>query len=96
MESREQQLMTLLGLTARALTDMTASMTAFSFELLRSDDPVTRAAARKMIDRMMTLSAGLDEHWRLLAKLSGDYGEQEPLAAAARVLSDGPPRLPSN
>lgn len=96
MESREQQLMTLLGLTARALTDMTASVTAFSFELLRSEDPVTRAAARKMIDRMMTLSAGLDEHWRLLAQLSGGYGQREAVDATTHVSTDGPPRLPSN
>ncbi|NBF08852.1 hypothetical protein [Pseudomonas sp. Fl4BN1] len=96
MESKEQQLMTLLGLTARTLTDMTASMTAFSFELLRSEDPVTCAAARKMIDRMMTLSAGLDEHWRLLAELSGVYAEQGPIDSTVQISSDGAPRLPSN
>ncbi|BAQ76532.1 uncharacterized protein POS17_4838 [Pseudomonas sp. Os17] len=96
MESREQQLMTLLGLTARALTDMTASVTAFSFELLRSEDPLTRAAARKMIDRMMTLSAGLDEHWRLLAELSGVHAEQGPMDASSRISMEGPPRLPPN
>ncbi|WP_414159566.1 hypothetical protein ACMGG8_10750 [Pseudomonas sp. BNK-45] len=96
MESREQQLMTLLGLTARALTDMTASVTAFSFELLRSEDPLTRAAARKMIDRMMTLSAGLDEHWRLLAELSGVHAEQGSMDASSRISMDGPPRLPPN
>ncbi|MGZ0782664.1 hypothetical protein ACXM5X_06830 [Pseudomonas saponiphila] len=96
MESREQQLMTLLGLTARALTDMTASVTAFSFELLRSEDPLTRAAARKMIDRMMTLSAGLDEHWRLLAELSGVHAEQGPMDVPPQISVDGPPRLPPN
>lgn len=96
MESREQQLMTLLGLTARALTDMTASVTAFSFELLRSEDPLTRAAARKMIDRMMTLSAGLDEHWRLLAELSGVHAEQGAMDASSRISMEGPPRLPPN
>ncbi len=51
MESKEQQLMELLGLTARSLTHLTASMTSMSFELLRSDDKVTREAARRMIDR---------------------------------------------
>ncbi|MGC5703236.1 hypothetical protein J4P02_23860 [Pseudomonas sp. NFXW11] len=96
MESKEQQLMTLLGLTARALTDMTASVTAFSFELLRSEDPVTRAASRKMIDRMLTLSAGLDEHWRLLAELSGSHGGQGPIDSTAQVAVDHPPRLPPN
>jgi hypothetical protein len=43
MESKEQQLMELLGLTARSLTHLTASMTSMSFELLRSDDKVSRA-----------------------------------------------------
>lgn len=57
MESKEQQLMELLGLTARSLTYLTASMTSMSFELLRSDDKVTREAARRMIDRMVTISA---------------------------------------
>ncbi|ERO64130.1 MULTISPECIES: hypothetical protein [Pseudomonas] len=96
MESKEQQLMTLLGLTARALTDMTASVTTFSFELLRSDDQVTRDAARKMIDRMMTLSAGLDEHWRLLAQLSGTYPGQGPAESRVPVSMDSLPRLPPN
>ncbi len=88
--------MTLLGLTARALTDMTASVTTFSCELLRSDDQVTRDAARKMIDRMMTLSAGLDEHWRLLAQLSGTYPGQGPAESRVPVSMDSLPRLPPN
>lgn len=88
--------MTLLGLTARALTDMTASVTAFSFELLRSEDQVTRAAARKMIDRMMSISAGLDEHWRLLAELSADYPGRGPVDTTAQIPSEGLPRLPPN
>lgn len=88
--------MTLLGLTARALTDMTASVTTFSFELLRSDDQVTRDAARKMIDRMMTLSAGLDEHWRLLAQLSGTYPGQGPAESRVPLSMDSLPRLPPN
>lgn len=32
MESKEKQLMELLGLTARSLTHLTASMTSMSFE----------------------------------------------------------------
>ena len=45
MESKEQQLMELLGLTARSLTHLTASMTSMSFELMRSEDEVTKAPA---------------------------------------------------
>ena len=71
MESKEQLLMELLGLTARSLTHLTASMTSMSFELLRSEDEVTKAAGRRMIDRMATISAGLDEHWRLIGELTG-------------------------
>jgi hypothetical protein len=71
MDSKEQQLMELLGLTARSLTHLTASVTSMSFELLRSDDEVTKAAGRRMIDRMATISTGLDEHWRLIGELTG-------------------------
>ncbi len=71
MDSKEQQLMELLGLTARSLTHLTASVTSMSFELLRSDDEVTKAAGRRMIDRMATISSGLDEHWRLIGELTG-------------------------
>ncbi|MBK5536776.1 hypothetical protein JFV28_30300 [Pseudomonas sp. TH05] len=96
MQTKEQQLMALLGLTARALTDMTASMTTLSFELLRSEDDVTRNAARQMIDRMMTISAGLDEQWRLLAELGGQQAEPDPLLNVAQITAQGPPGLPSN
>lgn len=91
MQTKEQQLMALLGLTARALTDMTASMTTLSFELLRSEDDVTRNAARQMIDRMMTISAGLDEQWRLLAELGGQQAEPDPLLNVAQITAQGPP-----
>ena len=47
MESKEQQLMELLSLTARSLTHLTASMTSMSFELMRSEDEVTKAAGRR-------------------------------------------------
>ena len=71
MESKEQQLMELLSLTARSLTHLTASMTSMSFELMRSNDEVTKGAGRRMIDRMATISTGLDEHWRLIGELTG-------------------------
>lgn len=77
MDSREQQLTELLGLTARTLTHLTASMTSMSFELLRSNDEITRSAGRRMIDRMATVSAGLDEHWRLIGELTGVHVTQE-------------------
>jgi len=95
MESRERQLMTLLTLTTQSLTELTASMTSMSFELLRCEDEVTRAAGRHMVDRMTTVSHGLREQWRLIAELSGS-----PMSDASfdnlPEISSPPPVLPLN
>ncbi|MBV7566667.1 MULTISPECIES: hypothetical protein [Pseudomonas] len=96
MESKEQLLMELLGLTARSLTHLTASMTTMSFELLRSEDEVTRAAGRHMIDRMATISAGLDEHWRLIGELTGVDVAHGAFENLQEIQLQAPPRLPSN
>ena len=96
MESKEQLLMELLGLTARSLTHLTASMTTMSFELLRSEDEVTRAAGRHMIDRMATISAGLDEHWRLIGELTGFDIADGAFENLQEIQLQAPPRLPSN
>lgn len=96
MESKEQQLMELLGLTARSLTHLTASMTSMSFELLRSNDEVTKAAGRRMIDRMATISAGLDEHWRLIGELTGVHVSHEQIETVQEIQLQAPPRLPAN
>ncbi|MPQ69725.1 MULTISPECIES: hypothetical protein [Pseudomonas] len=95
MESKEQQLMELLKLTAQALTHMTASVTSMSFELLRSEDEVTRAAGRRMIDRMATISSGLDEHWRLIGELTGVHMGQEQLETIEEIQLQPAPMLPS-
>ncbi|MGP0014180.1 hypothetical protein [Pseudomonas sp.] len=94
MESKEQQLMELLKLTAQALTHMTASVTSMSFELLRSEDEVTRAGGRRMIDRMATISSGLDEHWRLIGELTGVHMSQEQLETIQEIQLQPAPRLP--
>ena len=97
MESKEQLLMDLLGLTARSLTHLTASMTSMSFELMRSEDEVTKAAGRRMIDRMATISTGLDEHWRLIGELTGVHVAQEQIETIQEIqLQAPPPRLPPN
>lgn len=96
MESKEQQLLELLGLTARSLTHLTASMTSMSFELLRSNDEVTKAAGRRMIDRMATISTGLDEHWRLIGELTGVHVGHEQIETLQEIQAQAPPRLPSN
>ncbi|KPW11044.1 hypothetical protein ALP66_100585 [Pseudomonas amygdali pv. photiniae] len=85
MDSKERQLTELLGLTARTLTHLTASMTSMSFELLRSEDEVTRNAGRRMIDRMATISSGLDEHWRLIGDLTGVHLAQEQVETVTEI-----------
>lgn len=82
---KERQLTELLGLTARTLTHLTASMTSMSFELLRSEDEVTRNAGRRMIDRMATISSGLDEHWRLIGDLTGVHLAQEQVETVTEI-----------
>jgi len=96
MESKEQLLMELLGLTARSLTHLTASMTSMSFELLRSEDEITKAAGRRMIDRMATISAGLDEHWRLIGELTGVHVPHEQIETLQELQLQAPLRLPSS
>ena len=96
MESKEQLLMELLGLTARSLTHLTASVTTMSFELLRSEDEITRAAGRHMVDRMATISAGLDEHWRLIGELTGVDVAHGAFENLQEIQLQAPPRLPSN
>jgi hypothetical protein len=93
MESREKQLMELLGITARTLTHLTASITSMSFELLRSDDDVTRAAGKRMIDRMATISSGLDEHWRLIGELTGVPLAQEEVETVLEIQLLNPPTV---
>ncbi|MCX7078592.1 MAG: hypothetical protein NTV76_04470 [Pseudomonas sp.] len=94
MESKEQQLMELLGLMARSLTHLTASVTSMSFELLRSEDEVTKAAGRRMIDRMATISTGLDEHWRLIGELTGVHVAHEQIETIEEVQLKTPFGLP--
>ncbi|MFW0757994.1 hypothetical protein ACN1C3_25275 [Pseudomonas sp. H11T01] len=96
MESKEQQLMELLGLMSRSLTHLTASVTSMSFELLRSEDEVTKAAGRRMIDRMATISAGLDEHWRLIGELTGVHVAHEQIETIEEVQLKTPFGLPLN
>ncbi|PVZ16292.1 MULTISPECIES: hypothetical protein [unclassified Pseudomonas] len=91
MEAKEQQLMELLGLTARTLTHLTAAMTSMSFELLRSDDEVTRTAGRRMIDRMATISGELDGQWQLIGEMTGVKLGQEEVETITEIQMLGPP-----
>ena len=55
----EQQLKQLLGLMARSMTHMTASITAMAFEQLQSQDATVQRSARRMIERMQAISEEL-------------------------------------
>jgi hypothetical protein len=49
-----------------------------------------------MIDRMATISAGLDEHWRLIGELTGVQVAHEQIETIQEIQSQAPPQLPSN
>jgi GTP1/Obg family GTP-binding protein len=96
MESKERQLMELLGLTAKALTHMTASITSMSFELLRSDDETTRQAGRRMIERMASISSELDRHWSIIGELTGEQSALNEVPSVEEIHLQGVvPRLPA-
>lgn len=38
-----------------------------------------------MIDRMATISSGLDEHWRLIGDLTGVHVAQEQVETVAEI-----------
>ena len=68
----EQQLKQLLGLMARSMTPMTASVTAMAFEQLQSQDATVQRSARRMIERMQAISEELDQQWELVGLLTGE------------------------
>lgn len=72
----EQQLMQLLGLMARSMTHMTASVTAMAFEQLQSQDAVVQRSARRMIERMQAINEELDQQWELVGQLTGERAQE--------------------
>ncbi len=42
------------------------------------------------------ISAGLDEHWRLIGELTGVHGSRGLIGTLQEVQLQAPPRLPSN
>lgn len=71
MTPKEKQLTELLTLTSRSITHLTAAITSFSCDLLRSADPGVRGAGRRMIARMEAVSNELDHQWELIGSLTG-------------------------
>lgn len=72
----EQQLKQLLGLMARSMTHMTASVTAMAFEQLQSQDATVQRSARRMIERMQAISEELDQQWELVGLLTGERDQE--------------------
>ena len=86
MSAREEQLTQLLGLMARSMTHMTASVTAMAFEQLRSTDEALQASARRMIERMQAISEELDQHWELIGRITSQ-NEREVLVEELEIAS---------
>ncbi|WP_161866894.1 DUF2630 family protein [Pseudomonas yangonensis] len=86
MSGKEDQLIQLLSLMARSMTHMTASVTAMSFEQLRSQDAALQSSARRMIERMQAINEELDQQWELISQLSGQR-HQEALVEELEISS---------
>lgn len=79
MSAKEEQLLQLLGLLARSMTHMTASVTAMAFDQLQSQDATVQKSAKRMIERMQAINEELDQQWELVGQLTGER-DQELLA----------------
>jgi hypothetical protein len=87
MSAREEQLTQLLGLMARSMTHMTASVTAMAFEQLRCKDEALQTSARRMIERMQAISEELDQQWVLIGRITGQ-NEREVLVEELEIASE--------
>lgn len=76
MPAKEEQLLQLLGLMARSMTHMTASITALAFEQLQSQDAAVHKSAKRMIERMQAISEELDQQWELVGLLTGERDQE--------------------
>jgi uncharacterized pyridoxal phosphate-containing UPF0001 family protein len=86
MSVKEEQLLQLLGLMARSMTHMTASITAMAFEQLRSQDAALQNSAKRMIERMQAINEELDQQWELVGQLTGQR-DQEALVEELDISS---------
>lgn len=86
MFAKEVQLIQLLGLMARTMTHMTASVTAMAFEQLRSQDVALQSSAKRMIERMQAINEELDQQWELVGQLT-DRRDQEVLVEELDISS---------
>ena len=49
-----------------------------------------------MIDRMATISTGLDEHWRIIGDLTGIQVPHEQIETIQEIQLQSPPGLPQS
>ena len=61
MPSRNTQLAELLSLSNQSVAQLTEALTAFSLELMASDDPAVRIASRRMVSRIAAIRAACDQ-----------------------------------
>lgn len=98
MDVRDEHLAQLMSLYSRSLTHLTAALADMSFELMRSNDEAAQRAGQRMINHVTQISLGLDEQWPLIAAITGEKVEDEPVAPVTEVLLQGvkDPRGPEN
>ncbi|MCQ2030429.1 hypothetical protein [Stutzerimonas zhaodongensis] len=60
MPSRNPQLAELLSTSSHCVAQLTEALTAFSLELMASDDPAVRIASRRMVARIAAIRSAFD------------------------------------
>lgn len=61
MHSRNIDLAALLDASTHCVAQLTEALTAFSLELMASDDPAVRIANRRMVSRIAAIRTALDQ-----------------------------------
>ena len=71
MHTCSEQLVELLSLTTRSLSQLSDALTTYTFEMMASSDPAVRIASRRMVSRVALIQASVDQQQRLLSALTG-------------------------
>lgn len=85
------QLFELLTLTAGSISNLSDAVTALSFELLASEDPSVRVAARRMVTRVTGIKLEFQQKWQAISEPDAlTEGPAEPLSGAEVEVPSGP------
>ncbi len=87
MHNRHAQLAELLNQTAQGVGQLSEALTAFSLELMASDDPAVRIASRRMLARVTAARP-------LVGQLQQALEDAEPVAPAVAAGEPGSAYLP--